>query len=78
MTGFREVGASEAKELVHRPGEIAFLDVREHGEYGEGHPFLVVSCPYSRLEILAPSLVPRKTVPVVSTGVNSSTPGPKR
>jgi rhodanese-related sulfurtransferase len=65
MTALREIGAREAKELVHRPGEIAFLDVREHGEYGEGHPFLVVSCPYSRLEILAPAIVPRKTVLVL-------------
>lgn len=39
--------------------EIALLDVREHGQYGEGHPFLAVNLPYSRLEIEAPALLPR-------------------
>jgi rhodanese-related sulfurtransferase len=51
--------ASTAKRLAHSPSEIALLDVREHGRYGEGHPFLAAPCPYSRLEILAPSLAPR-------------------
>lgn len=46
-------------------GEIAFIDVREHGQYGDGHPFFVVSLPYSRLEIDAPRMIPRKSVPVV-------------
>ncbi len=46
-------------------GEIAFLDVREHGQYGEGHPFFAVSAPYSRLEVEVPALVPRKSTPVV-------------
>ena len=39
--------------------EIALLDVREHGQYGEGHPFFAVNLPYSRLELDAPRLVPR-------------------
>ncbi|MGI2034384.1 rhodanese-like domain-containing protein [Rhizobium panacihumi] len=45
--------------------EIAFLDVREHGQYGEGHPFLVVSTPFSRLEHDVARLVPRKTTRIV-------------
>ncbi|MDB5954846.1 rhodanese-like domain-containing protein [Ramlibacter sp.] len=45
--------------------EIALVDVREHGQYGEGHPFLAVSAPYSRLEIDVPLLVPRRATRVV-------------
>ena len=30
--------------------EIAFLAVREHGQYGESHPLKVVWLPYSMLE----------------------------
>jgi rhodanese-related sulfurtransferase len=33
----REVSAAEAKSLVHDGAEIAFLDLREAGEFGEGH-----------------------------------------
>jgi rhodanese-related sulfurtransferase len=46
-------------------GEVAFLDVREHGQYGEGHPFFAIPLPYSRLEIEASRLLPRKAVPIV-------------
>ncbi len=56
----RPIEAAEAKALVHTGAEMAFLDVREHGQYGEGHPFLAVPCPWSRLEAAVPSLVPRR------------------
>lgn len=56
---------AEVKRLLARKSEIAFLDVREHGQYGEGHPFLAVPAPYSRLELVAPTLVPRKGTPIV-------------
>ena len=46
-------------------GEVAFLDVREHGQYGDGHPFFAVPAPYSRLETDIPGLVPRTSTPVV-------------
>ena len=45
--------------------EIAFLDVREHGQHGEGHPFFSVHVGYSTIEAEAPLLVPRKDVTVV-------------
>ncbi len=45
--------------------EIAFVDVREHGQFGEGHPFFAVNIPYSRLELRLERLLPRRTVPVV-------------
>jgi rhodanese-related sulfurtransferase len=60
------VSAAEAKALVHdRSREIALLDVREHGQYGEGHPFLAVPCPFSRLEAMMTRLVPRTSVPLL-------------
>lgn len=46
-------------------GEIALLDVREHGQYGEGHPFFAVSLPYSRLEIEIDRLVPCRETRIV-------------
>ena len=46
-------------------GEIAFLDVREEGEHGAGHPLLAVNLPYSQLEIDAVRLVPRRACRVV-------------
>ncbi|WP_414472189.1 rhodanese-like domain-containing protein [Microvirga sp. M2] len=61
----RNIDAATAKELVHSPAEVAFLDVREHGPYGEGHPLLAVWCPYSRLELSALSLVPNVRVTIV-------------
>lgn len=45
--------------------ELAVLDVREHGQYGEGHLFFAVSIPYSRLEGQVLQLVPRRNVRVV-------------
>ena len=46
-------------------GELAFIDVREAGQYGEGHPLFAVSLPYSRLELDAPRLLPCLLSPIV-------------
>ena len=51
--------------MLTAEAEIAFLDVREHGQYGEGHPFFSVHVAYSTIETKAPILVPRKDVTVV-------------
>lgn len=61
----REVTAEEAKALVHDRAEIAFLDVREAGEFGEGHPLFAIPSPYSTLELHAGRLVPRRCVRVL-------------
>jgi len=45
--------------------EIAFLDVREEGQHGSGHPLLAVNIPYSRLEAEIVRLVPRRSCRVV-------------
>jgi hypothetical protein len=48
------------KSWLHDGGEIALLDVREHGQYGEAHLFYGTPLPFSRLELDAPRLVPRR------------------
>jgi rhodanese-related sulfurtransferase len=48
------------KEWLHDGGEIAVLDVREHGQFGESHLFYAAPLPYSRLELDIARLVPRR------------------
>ncbi|MDA8637755.1 rhodanese-like domain-containing protein [Rhodospirillales bacterium] len=52
------ITAKQLKPLLTDGEEIAFLDIREHGQYGEGHPFFSVHVPYSQIEHLAPRLMP--------------------
>jgi len=40
MTG--RIDAATLKAWLSDGGEIALLDVREHGQHGEGHPFFAV------------------------------------
>lgn len=63
MTSF--IDPKTLKAWLHDGGEIALLDVREHGQYGEAHLFYGIPLPFSRLEIDAPRLVPRRGVRVV-------------
>jgi rhodanese-related sulfurtransferase len=50
------------KGWLHDGGEIALLDVREHGQFGESHLFYAVPLPFSRLELDIARLVPRRGV----------------
>ena len=34
-----QINAQELKRMLHDGGELALLDVREDGEFGEGHIF---------------------------------------
>lgn len=45
--------------------EIALLDAREEGPYSLAHPLFAVSTPFSRLELLAYDLLPRRDVSIV-------------
>ena len=60
-----KVAPATLKSWLHDGCEIALLDVREHGEYGEAHLFYVVSTPYSKLEAEAARMVKRKNVRIV-------------
>ena len=55
----------QLKSLLHGTGEIALLDVREAGQFGESHLLFATPLPYSRLELGATALVPRKSTQVV-------------
>ena len=59
------VPPQELQQALQGSAEIAFLDVREEGQFGEGHPFFAVNAPYSRLELDIGALVPRPATPVV-------------
>jgi len=57
--------AEDLKPRLTDGSEIAFIDVREHGQYGAGHPFFIASIPYSRLELLVEILLPNKSINIV-------------
>ena len=61
----KTVDAKTLKRWLSDGREIALLDVREHGQYGESHLFFGVPLPYSRLELDTPRLVPRRSTRVV-------------
>ncbi len=63
MTRFVEAAA--LKNWLHDGQEIALLDVREHGQYGQAHLFYGIPLPYSRLELEVGRLVPRLGVRLV-------------
>lgn len=65
---YKLVTPATLKGWLHDKKEIALLDIREHGQYGEEHLFYVVSTPYSKLEPEVQRLVPRKNVRLVLVG----------
>lgn len=60
-----DIDAHTLKQWLHDGREIALLDVREHGQYGESHLFYAAPVPYSRLELDIVRLAPRRDVRVV-------------
>jgi rhodanese-related sulfurtransferase len=59
------VAAAQVRQWLDEPHEVAFLDVREEGEFGWGHPLLAANLPYSRLEANIGRLVPRTGTRIV-------------
>src|SRR5205823_1026408 len=59
------VDVATVRQWLGGGGEVAFLDVREEGQHGAGHPLLAVNVPYSRLELIVGQLVPRHACRVV-------------
>ena len=59
------VDVATVRRWLGEGGETAFLDVREEGQHGAGHPLLAVNLPYSRLEIAIGQLVPRHSCRIV-------------
>jgi rhodanese-related sulfurtransferase len=65
MPDSNTVDVATLRQWLADGGEIAFLDAREEGQHGEGHPLLSVNIPYSRLELLICELAPRRACRVV-------------
>lgn len=53
------------QNALHDGQEIALIDVREDGEFGEDHLLFATPLPYSRLELGISPLVPRKSARIV-------------
>ncbi len=63
--GVAPIDVKTARRWLGDAGEVAFIDVREEGQHGMGHPLLAVNLPYSRLELGIGQLVPRRSCRVV-------------
>lgn len=61
----RTVSARGLRDLLADGAEIALLDVREAGQFGESHLLFAVPLPYSRLELDVTALVPRLSTRMV-------------
>ena len=68
----KTVDPRQLKGMLHDGGEIALLDVREAGQFGESHLLFATPLPYSRLEIDIAALVPRKSVRIVLCDENAT------
>jgi rhodanese-related sulfurtransferase len=59
------VTAAELRRRYQAGGEIAIVDVREEGSFHERHLLMASCLPLSRLELIAPGLLPRRSAPIV-------------
>ena len=65
MTQTRLLTPAALQNALHDGREIALLDVREDGQFGEDHLLFATPLPYSRLELGIAPLVPRKSARIV-------------
>lgn len=63
--GINYITATALKKELGSGHELALVDVREQGQYGEGHPFHAVPLAYSRLELDVGRLIPNLAVNIV-------------
>src|SRR5438132_13199103 len=59
------VAAARLRDRYRSGGEIAMVDAREEGSFHERHLLMASCLPRSRLELIAPGLLPRCSVPIV-------------
>jgi rhodanese-related sulfurtransferase len=55
----------ELRNRLRSGGEIAVVDAREEGTFHERHLLMASCLPLSRLELIAPGLLPRRSAPIV-------------
>ena len=68
----KKIAPATLKAMLADGGEIALLDVREAGQFGESHLLFATPLPYSRLEIDIVKLVPRRSARIVLCDDGSS------
>jgi rhodanese-related sulfurtransferase len=59
------ITAAELRRRYQAGGEIAIVDAREEGSFHERHLLMASCLPLSRLELIAPTLIPRRSAPIV-------------
>ena len=57
---------AELRGRLHEGGEIAIVDAREEGSFHNRHLLMASCLPLSRLELIAPALLPRRSAPIVA------------
>src|SRR6516164_1388534 len=65
------ITAAQLRERLRAGGELAIVDVREEGSFHDRHLLMASCLPLSRLELLAPALLPRHFTPIVVCDANS-------
>ena len=65
MTEATPLEAEDVRDRILSGEEVAILDLREWGVFGDGHLLFAVSCPLSHLETRIDDFVPRKDTPIV-------------
>jgi rhodanese-related sulfurtransferase len=61
----KKISPQDLKTMLHDGGELALLDVREDGQFGEGHLLYANPCAYSHMEARLGQRVPRKATRTV-------------
>ena len=61
----KKIGAPALKSIINDGAELALLDVREDGQFGEGHLLFANPLPYSVLESRIDTRVPRRSTRIV-------------
>jgi rhodanese-related sulfurtransferase len=59
------VTAAQLRDRLRSGGEIAIVDAREEGSFHSRHLLMASCLPLSRLELMAPGLLPRRAAPIV-------------
>src|SRR5216684_2852253 len=62
---FTRISAAALKALENDGKELAILDPREEGAYGQGHLLHAVNIPLSKLELNVDALAPRRSTRIV-------------
>ncbi|MEQ8227775.1 MAG: rhodanese-like domain-containing protein [Rhodospirillales bacterium] len=65
MTAAKPLDAATVRDRILSGDEVAILDLRELGVFGDGHMLFAVNMPLSHLETRIDDFVPRKDTPVI-------------